>query len=54
MGRGNQCIELVIVLYCTLPAISKQLLTFPHKVQRVKPPTSDMGGECVTNAHCGR
>ena len=46
--RGNQCIQLVKVLYCKLPTICKQLLTFPHKVQGFEQPTSEVGGECVT------
>ena len=33
IGRGNQYIQLVKVLYCTLQTIGKQLPTFPHKVQ---------------------
>ena len=33
VGRENQYIQLVKVLYCKLPTISKQLLTFPHKVR---------------------
>ena len=32
VGRGNQYIQLVKVLYCKLLTISKQLPTFPHKV----------------------
>ena len=32
VGRGNQYIQLVKVLYCELPTIGKQQLTFPHKV----------------------
>ena len=32
MGRGNQYIQLVKVLYCKLLTIGKQLQTFPHKV----------------------
>ena len=32
VGRGNQYIQLVKVLYCKLPTISKQLTTFPHRV----------------------
>ena len=33
VGRANQYIQLVKVLYCKLPTIGKQLPTFPHKVQ---------------------
>ena len=32
MGRGNQYIQLVKVLYCKLPTIGKQLATFPPRV----------------------
>ena len=32
MGRGNQYIQLVKVLYCKLLPIGKQLPAFPHKV----------------------
>ena len=33
VGRGNQYIQLVKVLYCILPTSGKQLATLPHKVQ---------------------
>ena len=33
MGRGNQYIELVKVLYCKLPTNSKQLPAFPLEVR---------------------
>ena len=33
VGRGNQYIQLVKVLYCKLLTIGKQLPTFPHKVR---------------------
>ena len=33
VGRGNQYIQLIKVLYCKLLTICKQLPTFPHKVQ---------------------
>ena len=32
MGRRNQFIQLVKILYCKLPTISKQLQTLPHRV----------------------
>ena len=32
VGRGNQYIQLVKVLYCKRLTIGKQLPTFPHKV----------------------
>ena len=33
MGRGNQYIQSVEVLYCKLLTISKKLLTFPYRVR---------------------
>ena len=33
VGRGNQYIQLVKVVYCKLPTIGMQLPTFSHKVQ---------------------
>ena len=33
VGRGNQYIQLVKVLYCKLLISGKQLLTFPHRAQ---------------------
>ena len=33
VGRGNQYIQLVKVLYCNLPTNGKQLPAFPHKVR---------------------
>ena len=33
MGRGNQYIQLVKVLYCKLLTISKKLPSFQHRVQ---------------------
>ena len=33
VGRGNQYIQLVKVLYCKLPTIGKQLPTFSNEVQ---------------------
>ena len=32
VGRGNQYIQFIKVLYCKLLTIDKQLPTFPHKV----------------------
>ena len=37
VGRGNQYIQLVKVLYCKLPTIGKQLPTFLHKVRALNP-----------------
>ena len=33
VGRGNQHIQLVKVLYCKLPTISEKLPSFPHRVR---------------------
>ena len=33
VGRGNQYIQLVKVLYCELPTIDKQQPTFEHQVR---------------------
>ena len=33
MGKVNQYIQLVKIVYCTLRTISRQLPTFPHKVR---------------------
>ena len=33
MGRGNQYIQLVKVLYCKLLMIGKKLPSFPHRVR---------------------
>ena len=32
IGRGNQYIQLVKILYCKLPTTGKKLPAFPHKV----------------------
>ena len=37
VGNGNQYILLVMVLYCKLPTIGKQLPTFPHRVRGLNP-----------------
>ena len=50
VGRGNQHIQLVKVLYCKLQTISKQLPTFPHKVQGLNRRPKAGGGEYVTTA----
>ena len=50
VDRGNQYIQLVKVLYCQLPTSGKLLPTSPHKVPGFEPPTSEVGGECVTTA----
>ena len=36
MGRGNQYIHLVKVLYFKVPTIGKKLPTFPHRVRVLK------------------
>ena len=48
MGRGNQYIQLVKVLYCKQLTTSKKLPSFPHRVSGFEPLTSEMGGECIT------
>ena len=48
VGRGNQKIQLVNVLYCKLLTNSKQLPTFPQGAQGFEPLTSEVEGECVT------
>ena len=48
VGRGNQYIQLVKVLYCKLLTIDKQMPTFPHKGPGFEPPTSEVGGKRVT------
>ena len=40
VGRGNQYIQLVKVLYCKLQTIGKEQLGFAFE-----PPTSEVGGE---------
>ena len=45
VGRGNQYIQLIKILYCKLSIIGKQLPTFPHKVLGLN---TEVGGECVT------
>ena len=47
MVRGNQYIELVKVLYCKLPTISKQTTNFPTGGPEFEPRTSEVGDECV-------
>ena len=39
---GNQYTQLVKVLYCKLPTVSKQLSTFPHEVWGLN---ADFSGE---------
>ena len=49
MGRGNQYIQLVKVLYCKLPANGKQLPAFPLEVGAGNQTLiSEMGGKSVT------
>ena len=40
MGRGNQYIQLVKVLYCNLPTNGKQLPVFPLEVGAATEPQS--------------
>ena len=46
MGKGNQYIELVKIVYCKLPTNGKQLPAFLG--QGTKPPISEVGGESAT------
>ena len=48
VGRGNQYMQLVKVLYCKLPAVDKKATSFPRSGLEFEPPTLEMGGECVT------
>ena len=49
VGRGNLYTQLVKVLYCKLPTLSKKLHTiFPAEGSKFEPPTSEVGGKCVT------
>ena len=48
MGRGNQYIQLIKVLYCKLPTTGKQLPAFPHGVWVLNEKTSEVGGACIT------
>ena len=48
MGREKQYIQVVKILHYKLLGIGKKLPAFPHRVQGLKAPTSEMQGECVT------
>ena len=48
MDRGIRYIQLVKVLYCKLLTIGKQTTNFSTKGQGFEPPTSEVGGECIT------
>ena len=50
MGRGNQYIHLVKVLYCKLPTICKKTTIFPTQGVGFEQLTSELGGKCVTTA----
>ena len=47
MGRRNQYIQLVKILYCKLPTIGKKTTVFPTQGLGFEPLTSEVGGECV-------
>ena len=49
MGKGNQYIQLVKVLYCKLLSIGKQLPTFPNNIQGL---TTDLRGGRPVSYHC--
>ena len=51
--RGNQYIQLVKVLYCKLPTISKQLSTFLHEVQGLKCRPQRCEASMLPLRHCG-
>ena len=49
MGRGNQYIQLVKVLYCTLLTIHKKLPSLPTYGSGFELLTTEVVGECVTS-----
>ena len=49
VGRGNQYIQLVKILYCELPNLRKQLPTFPHRICSLNH-LPLLRSECVTTA----
>ena len=56
VGGGNQYIQLVCRGFCTVncrPSV-RQLPTFPHKGPGFEPPTSEVGGECVTTSRLSK
>ena len=53
VGGGNQYIQLVEVLYCKLKQISKQLPTFPHRVQGLNYRPLRCEGNVLPMHHCG-
>ena len=50
MGRGNQYIHLVKVLYCKLPTIGKEVPTFKNRVWGRNSCPERWEIECVTTA----
>ena len=50
---GNKYIQLVKVLNCKLPSISKQLPTFPHKVRALNPRPQRWEGSVLPLCHHG-
>ena len=54
VGRGNQYIQLVKVLYCKLPTIGKQLPTFPHRVWDLNPSPYPRGATMATICDSGK
>ena len=51
MVTGNQCMQLIKVLYCDLPTFGKQLPAFKPRVQGVDPQTFEVKGGCY---HCNK
>ena len=53
MGRRNQYIQLVKVLYCKLSTIGKQLPSFPHKVRALNHQPQRWEASVLPLHHCG-
>ena len=53
VGRANQYIQLVKVLYCKWLAIRKQLPTFPNKVWGLNGPSQKWEASVLPLRHCG-
>ena len=53
MDRGNQCKQLIEVLYCNLPTIGKKLPTFPHRAQGLNFRPKKWEARVLPLPHCG-
>ena len=53
VGRGNQYIKLMKVLYCKLSNIGKQLPTLPHKVRHLNRRPQRWEVSALPLRHCG-